>query len=252
MRVFLLLFIALFISTTQTLASPNCPPDHQHVCKELIQVLEIFKSENYYKWDGTHLYITLDFGKYNNISNQLSGGSGAIIGSSNPEYYTSQRDFFPILLNDLIAKTQNGQSAYLHIYSIRLQRQAHIAFTEPSSGTGNQQSVTTTSRPVAISVQSAAKNHPAKHIDKHNINQHFVTAKAGSQIQHNERSYMIDSNNKIWTCKISGMGARRITDQHGKATEHGHVETLHFHSRHIAHIPANNQTGNNCLISVHK
>ena len=114
------------------------------------------------------------------------------------------------------------------------------------------QSTPPANSPNSISVITGINRHDGKKVDKSNVNEHFVTNKAGNHIERNERAYLVDSNDKLWSCKISGLGARRMPGQNGTLEIAGHVETLQFRSLHIAHVPGNHPMHSGCLISVHK
>lgn len=105
-------------------------------------------------------------------------------------------------------------------------------------------------QPKSISVTHSLKARSGQKIDKLNVNQHFVTKSAGSLIESEERAYLFDSNNNVWSCKVSGLGARRMPSSEGNHQMQGHVETLQFRSTHLAHIPGNHPMHPGCLISV--
>ena len=94
------------------------------------------------------------------------------------------------------------------------------------------------------------KSRDGEKIDKLNVNHHFVTKSAGNLIESEERAYIFDNNNDVWSCKISGLGARRMPSSKGNYQIQGHVETLQFRSVHLAHIPGNHPMHSGCLISV--
>jgi hypothetical protein len=107
-------------------------------------------------------------------------------------------------------------------------------------------------RPHAISLQYASSNCGGQRVGTAEINDCFVTARAGSQLDHNERAYSYDSEGKVWSCKLSGLGSRVMKDQDGQLTHEGHLETIHFASRSLSHIPSGQLSTNRCLIAVHK
>ena len=102
-------------------------------------------------------------------------------------------------------------------------------------------------RPSKVSIQRAVSG-----TNKSNVNNVLTTQKAGSQIDANERTYLIDENNRVWSCKLSSLGFRVTANSDGSITRQGHVETAHVKSVQLAHIPANHAVGSGCLISVHK
>ncbi len=107
-------------------------------------------------------------------------------------------------------------------------------------------------RPHAISLQHASSNCGGQRVGTAEINDCFVTARAGNQLDHNERAYSFDSEGKVWSCKLSGLGSRVMKDQDGQLTHEGHLETIHFASRSLSHIPSGQLSTNRCLIAVHK
>ncbi len=119
-------------------------------------------------------------------------------------------------------------------------------------GTPGQQSV---SRPTSHNVVRPSKIsliRGPRGTDKRNVNVVLTTQKAGSQTHANERVYVIDDNNKIWSCKVSSLGFRVTVNSDGSLTKHGHVESAQVKSAQLAHIPANHAMGCDCLISVQK
>jgi hypothetical protein len=105
-------------------------------------------------------------------------------------------------------------------------------------------------QPKSVSVTHSLKSHSGQQVDHLNVNHHFVTKSAGSLIESEERAYLFDSNDHVWSCKISGLGARRMPSGDGNHQIQGHVETLQFRSVHLAHIPGNHPMHSACLISV--
>ena len=300
MRILIFFLLTSVALINPALADPNCPPTHQTVCKQVIQLLNKYNDGGHlYKWDGQHLYIDSNFRSYDSINNNNLPSTRAAIYAE-----TFNMDYFPEFLNNVVAATQNGQQAHLLFYSfvthtydsgtasnqlpskvganpVLQSKQVMLNSKEGSRGStqskqvagggsiktpatpspsahpatnqiAKQNTINSRHRPSAISFQTASANHIGKQINKSNINAHFVTHKPGSYIEHNERAYMLDSENKVWSCKISGMGARVMVDQDETETTHGHFETLHFRSRHIMHIPANHSPLAGCLISVSK
>lgn len=106
---------------------------------------------------------------------------------------------------------------------------------------------TNTTRPTKVTVHLA----PAG-TDKRDINARFVTSYAGDHTEINQRSYMVTDEGEVWSCVISGLGYRITSDGSITAAAHGHVETTHFRSAQIAHIPGNHAQGPGCLVSVSK
>ena len=106
--------------------------------------------------------------------------------------------------------------------------------------------------PDAVSIQTANLHHDGKTIDRYNLHQHFTTPKSGSLRVHNERAYLIDSEQKVWSCSISGMGHRSLKSQDGNINLHGQIEVLHFQRNSIAHVPANHPITKGCLVAVRK
>jgi|GEM_PF-3308803 len=102
-------------------------------------------------------------------------------------------------------------------------------------------------RPTKVTVHQAPIG-----TDKRNINARFVTSYAGDHTETNQRSYMVTDEGEVWSCVISGLGYRITSDGSITATTHGHVETTHFRSAQIAHIPGNHAQGPGCLVSVSK
>jgi hypothetical protein len=129
--------------------------------------------------------------------------------------------------------------------------------TNPSSGAVPQSNVASSapmiqSRPDVISIQHASSNCGGRHIGTAEINDCFITARAGNQIAHNERAYSMDSEGKAWSCKLSGLGSRVMKNQDGTLTREGHLETIHFASRSLSHIPSGQLRTNGCLVVVQK
>ena len=103
-------------------------------------------------------------------------------------------------------------------------------------------------RPSKVSIQKAPEG-----TNKSNVNNILTTQKAGSQTDANERTYLVDENNKVWSCKVSFLGFRVTANSADESiSRHGHVETAHVKSAQLAHVPANHAVGSGCLISVHK
>ena len=107
-------------------------------------------------------------------------------------------------------------------------------------------------KPAAVSVSQAYVHHKGKDIDRSNIHHHFITPKSGSARAHNERAYLFDSQKKLWSCSISGMGARSLKGQDANKDLHGHIELMHFQRNTIAHIPANHPMAKGCIVAIHK
>jgi hypothetical protein len=107
-----------------------------------------------------------------------------------------------------------------------------------------------TNRPKAISLIFGQKNKQGTKIDKTTVNGHFITTVAGSLVKQEERAYLLDHNNDLWSCKVSGLGARTMPNEKGEQEFVGHVETLKFRSDRLGHIPGNHPMHRGCLISV--
>lgn len=259
-------FVFAMIAPQQSNAAPNCPPQYINICKQLIKTLEDNDDNGRYQysWDGTHLTINGNFGAYTTLNNSASDTQHGRVATSFDQTYWGQ-DAFPSLLQQTIQASQGGQRVYLHLFQFGAPyKNAGLSNQTPSQPfTKNAQpsalkslipqGTAASNSPNAISVITGVKRHDGKKVDKHNVSQHFVTNKAGNQIEKDERSFLVDSNDKLWSCKISGLGARRMPNQNGAGMEvAGHVETLRFRSLHIAHIPGNHPMHSGCLISVQK
>ena len=104
-RLTISLLIGLGLSFV-TSAAPNCPPQYQEICKQLIKTLEENNDgQHFYSWDGTKLTITnsnLTFYDTINYSPTDRWG-GHNVEASRDEWIlmsgrTSLDDFFPHLL----------------------------------------------------------------------------------------------------------------------------------------------------------
>ena len=261
-------------------AAPNCPPQYQDICKQLIKVLEDNNDGNHrFTWDGTHLSVTFAFlghGRINNSSTDHTSGIGL------QSTYREMTDYFPNLLNQVAAASQGGQRVYLHLFqgpglnaTVASVSNTPLAPTTPMMVPSMAPNMVPQPVPQPVPnkvpqaapqlqpVKSASKNQPksvsvthslesrnGQKIDKLNVNHHFVTKTAGSLIESEERAYLFDNNDHVWSCKVSGLGARRMPSSDGNHQIQGHVETLQFRSVHLAHIPGNHPMHSGCLISV--
>ncbi len=301
--------LGLFAYAPPTEAAPNCPPQYQEICKQLVTVLDDNNDGNhgYKDWDGTHLRLVGDLIHYGSINHSSTNvGHWGIAATTSQLGYNA--DFFPSLLSQLAAAAQGGQTVYLHLptwgggfhhTNISLSNTPSpqpytkgstpngkivvpqgIAATMPKplgqpqnqkvvvpqSGTAavmpkplgqpqNQkvvvpQGVPPTNKPKAVSLTYDLSSKNGTKIDKTTVNGHFVTAAAGSLVENEERSYLMDHNNDVWSCKISGLGARAMPNEKGEQEFAGHVETLKFRSDRLGHIPGNHPMHRGCLVSV--
>ncbi len=99
-----------------------------------------------------------------------------------------------------------------------------------------------------------AKLHYSKvnKIDESNINKYLISPFPGNNVKQNHMSLLVDHNEKVWRCNISGLGYRKMTSQHQESTNEGHAETMHFQNQIEAHINENISIQSACLISVSK
>ena len=288
-------------------AAPNCPPQYQEICKQLVKVLEDNNDGQHgYKWDGTYLRSAGDLIYYGSI-NHSPTNSGKFGLASNTRELAFNADYFPHLLSQITAGATGGQTVYLHLptwtggfhhtnesFSNALvpkplgQAQSQKVVVPqpgtaavmpkplgqaqsqkvvvPQPGTaavmpkplGQAQSqkvvvpkgIPPTNRPKAISLIFGQKNKQGTKIDKTTVNGHFITTVAGSLVKQEERAYLLDHNNDLWSCKVSGLGARTMPNEKGEQEFVGHVETLKFRSDRLGHIPGNHPMHRGCLISV--
>ena len=112
------------------------------------------------------------------------------------------------------------------------------------------QGIAPTNKPKTVSLTYGLNSKNGTKIDKTTVNGHFVTAATGSLVNKEERSYLLDHNNDVWSCKVSGLGARVMPNEKGEPEFVGHVETLKFRSDRLGHIPGNHPMHRGCLISV--
>jgi hypothetical protein len=61
--------LGLFAYAPTTEAAPNCPPQYQEICKQLITALDDNNTGQFYTWDGTHLKVEGNFLMYSSINN---------------------------------------------------------------------------------------------------------------------------------------------------------------------------------------
>ena len=265
-------------------AAPNCPPQYQEICKQLVKVLEDNNDGQHgYKWDGTYLRSAGDLIYYGSI-NHSPTNSGKFGLASNTRELAFNADYFPHLLSQITAGATGGQTVYLHLptwnggfhhtnesFSNALvpkplgQAQSQkVVVPQPGTAAvmpkplGQAQSqkvvvpkgIPPTNRPKAISLIFGQKNKQGTKIDKTTVNGHFITTVAGSLVKQEERAYLLDHNNDLWSCKVSGLGARTMPNEKGEQEFVGHVETLKFRSDRLGHIPGNHPMHRGCLISV--
>ena len=251
--------LGLFAYAPTTEAAPNCPPLYQQICKQLVKALDDNNNGQFYTWDGTHLTATGSFLRYSSINNwntyYLKYGLGFTVGELN-----YGKDFFPSLLNQAIAANQGGLTAYFHLFVNWGNQFDNIALSnaptpKPLGQQPNQkvvvpQGIAPTNKPKAVSLTYGLNSKNGTKIDKTTVNGHFVTAATGSLVKKEERSYLLDHNNDVWSCKVSGLGARVMPNEKGEPELAGHVETLKFRSDRLGHIPGNHPMHRGCLISV--
>lgn len=254
-------------SKSEALAGPNCPPQYTNICKQLIKILEQNNNGKFnYTWDGTHLFVDTNFAVFTFINNNPTRANPT--SGDRPQVDAIQmllhQDSFDSILQQTIKASQGSQRVYLHLLQLGgptvdagLSNQALAQPSTKGARAQSQkvmvsQSTAATNSPSSISVMTGVKAHNGKKIDKHNVNNHFVTSNAGDHIEREERAYLVDSDDKLWSCNISGLGARRMPNQTGEMEIAGHVETLQFRSVHISHVPGNHPMHSGCLISVHK
>ncbi len=89
-------------------------------------------------------------------------------------------------------------------------------------------------------------------IDASNINKHLISTVPGNNVKQNHHAILIDHDNKVWRCKVSGLGYRNMKSNDKKEVTVGHTETMHFRNSTFTHISNNISINNNCLISVSK
>ncbi len=89
-------------------------------------------------------------------------------------------------------------------------------------------------------------------IDASNINKHLISTVPGNNVKQNHHAILIDHDNKVWRCKVSGLGYRNMKSNDKKEVTVGHAETMHFRNSTFTHISNNISINNNCLISVSK
>lgn len=288
----LALSLMIFIGNTNPgFADAKCPPQQQALCAKLQGYLaspEGQKIIGYYAKtrgagiDGEHLYVpSRSVG--NDIINALqfttAGGTVQSLAAITRGYYSkpqayqnmkqgygiSAGDIIPYLVQQISSYNPQSQNAqFLHFgrseWTAVEPAQAPVqtdsfSITVPALANTSNQPSTTSSTPHApkmISLQAPPRSPTGSAIDKFTVNKSFITAKAGNHLDQNERAYLFDSNNNIWSCKVSEMGARSMHDQSELTEQQGHVEALHFQSRSTSHIPGNHAIGNGCLISVQK
>ena len=311
--------MGISFSLSPAAAAPNCPPQYQEICMQLIKALSDTDSAlGNFKWDGTHLIVGGDIYVGNGIGGNFYFNSKinhALADHRSGSFETTTKesvwgaDYFPHLLNQVVTASQGGQRVYLHLFqgfntykdvgvsntpilapptptvilqavpqpapqsaSVPNKAPDQLVFSAPPQVTTGYnpynvpapaQQLTPTplsqpksinsppqNQPKSVSVTHSLKGDGSQKIDRLNVNRHFVTKTAGSLIESDERAYLYDSNNDVWSCKISGLGARRMPSSDGSYQVQGHVETLEFRSEHLAHIPGNHPMHSGCLISV--
>ena len=274
--------LGLFAYAPTTEAAPNCPPRYQEICKQLVKALDDNNNGQFYTWDGTHLTATGNFLRYSSVNNSKTDFMRYGLGFT-ADQLNFRKDFFPSLLNQIIAAGQGGQTAYFHLFvgwgnqfdNIALsnaptpkplgqQPNQKVVVEQPGTAAvmpkplGQQpnqkvvvpQGIAPTNKPKAVSLTYGLNSKNGTKIDKTTVNGHFVTAATGSLIKKEERSYLLDHNNDVWSCKVSGLGARVMPNEKGEPELAGHVETLKFRSDRLGHIPGNHPMHRGCLISV--
>ena len=274
--------LGLFAYAPTTEAAPNCPPQYQEICKQLVKALDDNNNGQFYTWDGTHLTATGNFLRYSSVNNSKTDFMRYGLGFT-ADQLNFRKDFFPSLLNQIIAAGQGGQTAYFHLFvgwgnqfdNIALsnaptpkplgqQPNQKVVVEQPGTAAvmpkplGQQpnqkvvvpQGIAPTNKPKAVSLTYGLNSKNGTKIDKTTVNGHFVTAATGSLVKKEERSYLLDHNNDVWSCKVSGLGARVMPNEKGEPELAGHVETLKFRSDRLGHIPGNHPMHRGCLISV--
>ena len=278
----ILVSCAMILNTSPVEAAPNCPPQYQEICKQLIKVLEDNNDGNHrFTWDGTHLRVTYGFLGHDRINNSATDHTSGY--SLQATFQEMSNDYFPNLLSQVTAASQGGQRVYIHLFQGQWGLNSTVASVsntplapttpmmvptpapnmvpQPAPQTAPNkipqavpqlQAIKSTSQnqPNSVSVTHSLKSRSGQKIDKLNVNQHFTTKTAGSLIESDERAYLFDNSNNVWSCKISGLGARRMPSGEKDQRITGHVETLQFRSVHLAHIPGNHPMHRGCLISV--
>jgi len=107
--------IAFSVSLMAT-AAPNCPPQYQEICKQLIKTLDDNNDgKHFYQWDGTHLIIDGNFALYDSINHSSTDHRTGNVNAT-PKEYALSKDYFPHLLNQMVAASQSGQRVYLHLF----------------------------------------------------------------------------------------------------------------------------------------
>ena len=274
--------LGLFAYAPTTEAAPNCPPQYQEICKQLVKALDDNNNGQFYTWDGTYLTATGNFLRYSSVNNSKTDFMRYGLGFT-ADQLNFRKDFFPSLLNQIIAAGQGGQTAYFHLFvgwgnqfdNIALsnaptpkplgqQPNQKVVVAQPGTAAvmpkplGQQpnqkvvvpQGIAPTNKPKAVSLTYGLNSKNGTKIDKTTVNGHFVTAATGSLVKKEERSYLLDHNNDVWSCKVSGLGARVMPNEKGEPELAGHVETLKFRSDRLGHIPGNHPMHRGCLISV--
>ena len=251
--------LGLFAYAPTTEAAPNCPPRYQEICKQLVKALDDNNNGQFYTWDGTHLTATGNFLRYSSVNNSKTDFMRYGLGFT-ADQLNFRKDFFPSLLNQIIAAGQGGQTAYFHLFVGWGNQFDNIALSnaptpKPLGQQPNQkvvvpQGIAPTNKPKAVSLTYGLNSKNGTKIDKTTVNGHFVTAATGSLVKKEERSYLLDHNNDVWSCKVSGLGARVMPNEKGEPELAGHVETLKFRSDRLGHIPGNHPMHRGCLISV--
>ena len=80
----------------------------------------------------------------------------------------------------------------------------------------------------------------------------LFSARPGPSMTPGHRSQFIEPSGKTWTCALSGMGRRKIVNQHGLEEIVGNAETLHFQQTTTAHLPSNHRSEARCLVLINK
>ncbi|MEK9744103.1 MAG: hypothetical protein VW493_09420, partial [Gammaproteobacteria bacterium] len=101
------------------------------------------------------------------------------------------------------------------------------------------------SRQTIVVYKTEAKNESHSKFD-------HLPATAGTAMINGHRSQFIDHTGKRWTCALSGMGRRKITNQHGIEIVVGNAETLLFQQTTTAHLPSNHRSEARCIVLINK
>ena len=89
-------------------------------------------------------------------------------------------------------------------------------------------------------------------IDASNVNQHLISSVPGDNVAQDHHAILVDHNDRVWRCKLSGLGYRDMKYKGEESIPTGHAETMHFKNSIFSHISNSISINNNCLISVSK